>query len=364
MDSADAGGHAPARHRRTFRPHLARDILGGEGVWALAALVLTLAAAHAWHVFARRSADFDVFLAAGHRFIAGEALYRLSDGHYAFKYAPASALLFAPFALLPRQAAVLAWEAISVGCLVCFLRFSSLQMPWRPRSSESALVLLLILPFAVHLFGLAQCDAALLFAVAHSERRARRHPIVSGALLALACSLKPPFIALVALASARRELRRVAAFAACALALLWLPALRYGTLGNWHLLASWRDLLAATTPALLCDRQNQSAASIACTFFGRPGGASFAWAMALIAGTTLIAMAGATLVAWRRSEQLGRVAALCALLYCTAFFSPLGWRTNLLAAAPAFHLLVHFAWSTSAALRRCARAATGVVLLA
>jgi hypothetical protein len=53
--------------------------------------------------------DLEVFHRAGARFIRAEALYRADDGHFEFKYLPASAALFAPLSLLPLGIAKLFW---------------------------------------------------------------------------------------------------------------------------------------------------------------------------------------------------------------------------------------------------------------
>lgn len=42
-------------------------------------------------------ADFQVFYTAGERFLAGESLYQAADGHYQFKYLPASAPFLSPW---------------------------------------------------------------------------------------------------------------------------------------------------------------------------------------------------------------------------------------------------------------------------
>ncbi|MDD8029884.1 MAG: hypothetical protein PHE62_10090, partial [Acidobacteriota bacterium] len=56
--------------------------------------------------------DFNVNYAAGDRLVHGETLYRASDEHYQFKYAPFCAMIYAPLSLLPPAAARAIWYAL------------------------------------------------------------------------------------------------------------------------------------------------------------------------------------------------------------------------------------------------------------
>src|SRR6187399_2913749 len=83
--------------------------------------------------------DFDVYRTAAFRALAGENLYRVTDGHYQYKYLPAFAFVMAPFTKIDFNVARLIWYAITVGILCVFVRWSVLAVPDR-RLSEPWLV--------------------------------------------------------------------------------------------------------------------------------------------------------------------------------------------------------------------------------
>ena len=284
--------------------------------------------------------DFQVFHRAAARFLDAEPLYRLDDGHYAFKYAPAVAMGLAPLRLLPPAAAALAWSLLSALALAGFMAWASRRLGAPAAASTHLAVLVLTLPFSLHLFPLGQMEAVLLWLVARSEDQARRRPWLSGALWAAASLAKPPFLLLGVAALGLRQWRRLAALGVFLAAGLTAPALRYGLSGALAELAAWRGLLAATTPGLLCDVQNQSAWSIACTWLARPPGPAYVMALGAVALVGTAGAAAAVALAWRRDRQAGAFAAQAAALWLTGFLSPLGWRTNLLGAIPALYLLM------------------------
>ena len=63
-------------------------------------------------------ADFAVNYRAGQRLEAGETLYQTADGHFMFKYLPASALVYLPLGHLPIEIAKATWFAISLLALI------------------------------------------------------------------------------------------------------------------------------------------------------------------------------------------------------------------------------------------------------
>jgi hypothetical protein len=314
----------------------------------LAAALLLMAAAAWWLGWLRAEragtpwmggVDFQVFHRAAGRFASGEPLYRPGDGHYAFKYAPAVAMLLAPLRLLPPAAAALAWGLVSALALAGFMVWSARRAGAGAAWSHLA-VTVLTLPFSLHLFPLGQMEAVLLWLVSRSEEQAERRPWLSGALWAAAALAKPPFLLLAPAAVGLRQWRRLVALAVFLAAGLAAPALRYGLSGALAETGAWRGLLAATTPGLLCDPQNQSAWAIACTYLARPPGPGYAVAAGAVALLGTAGAAGAAALAWRRQRPAGALASQAAALWLTAFLSPLGWRTNLLGAIPALYLLV------------------------
>ncbi len=90
--------------------------------------LLLVAVVVAVYLFGIRTdmSDFGVCFQAGGRILAGETLYRASDGHLQFKYAPAAAMAYAPFSLLPWEAAKAVWFLVMAACLAGILKILSL----------------------------------------------------------------------------------------------------------------------------------------------------------------------------------------------------------------------------------------------
>ena len=296
--------------------------------------------------------DLEVLLTAGERALRAEPLYRLSDGHWCFKYAPPAALLLAPLSLLPSRAAALLLALGSLVGLFVILRWGASHAhssgrnearrptgarPWS-RLTPHLAVVALSLPFTLQLFTYGQIDALLVALVVVSEVTAARRPLLSGVLLALACLFKLPFLLLLAVPLAWREWRRLAGFAAGLALALAVTALLYGPAGLLAELHAWRGLLATTTPRLLCNPQNQSLWAVVCTYAARPeeGVRYLAWVAT--GGLALAALLGWLALAGSPGRR--RFSVVAASLYATAALSPLGWRTNLLAAIPLLHVLV------------------------
>ncbi len=331
--------------------------------WWLAFAFLAVAVVDQALANTRSGIDFAVFVRAARRIVAGEDLYQIADGHYAFKYLPPAALAFVPFALLPERVAWAAWNLLSALALVRLMRFSAEARRPAPGVLGHLLVLLLVMPFYAHLFFLGQCDAVLLGLVVESERRAERQPALSGALLAAAMLVKPPFALVGLVALARRQGRRLWVAASAGLGLLALPVLRYGVAGELEQLHAWRALLAASTPGLLCDPQNQSVFAVACTYLATPAEAaarSTASAAVMgLAATGAVAVAGWAIT--RTDKAFGAFVAFAGALWLVAFLSPLGWRTNLLGMIPLFYLALALA---RCGATRALRWGGGVVLAA
>jgi hypothetical protein len=330
---------------------------------AALAVLYGVAALHGWYYKAKDGRDFGVVLTAGARALRGETLYRLGDGHWCYKYSPPVALLAAPLSLLPPRVASLLLALASAAALVAISLWAAERLDARARSLTHLAVAVLAAPYTLHLFQLGQLDAVLVAGVVASERLARRRPALSGLLLALPCLVKPPLLLLLAVPVLWQEGRRLAGFAATAGLAAGLFLLRYGAGGFLAEVRGWRALLAATTPGLLCDRQNQSLWAVTCTFLAPPSARGFraaALGLALVFTAALAALAAAA----ARDRLRARFLVAAAALYAAAPLSPLGWRTNLLGAIPLLYLLVQQARQAGSRGVRRASLAAGLVVLA
>ena len=311
-----------------------------SAAWWRAGLILLLAVlvAHTWLL--KPGGDFHVFWVAGRRTLDGVFPYQAADGLYPFKYAPPVALILAPLALLPERLANGLWLVLSAVGLLRLVRWSQATLGGGPDARRELFLLVALLPFVTHLLGLGQSEGLLLWLMAESEDRRARTPLLSGGLWAVACLFKPPFAVFLGLVVWRRELRRGLGLAAGLAGSFALLALVLGPAATVGQLAAWRSLLAESTPAATCGAQNQSLVALVCstTSLG-PGDPGFLAAVALAAGC--LGGAGIAAVVWcaRRSPAEGERLAVALTFHATALFSPLGWRTNLLALAPALALL-------------------------
>jgi len=321
----EAASAAPVRSERLAR-------------WLLLAL-LALSIVQPW--LRKEPFDLEVFRLAGERLRLGETLYRASDGAMPFKYSPPVALLFVPLTWVSVRTGYLCWLLLSAAALLRVLTWSQRALGGVPDARREVLILLLCTPFVAHLLYLGQCDALLLFLAVQSEAVRRRAPVGSGLLLALAALVKPPFLLFGLLAGARRERRRIVGLVA---GLVVAFSLTVAVLGPGRAAAettAWRALLAETTPGALCGIANQGLAGLVCTYLGQQPGS---WGFPVAAGGVALALACGVVWVIRRIRRgtpaLADGLAVAMTFYGTAFLSPLGWRTNLLALIPVLALLI------------------------
>jgi len=308
------------------------------------------------------SIDFAVFRRAGERFLHGEDLYR-GDEFFSFKYAPAIAAFFVPFALLPHRLGWLVLNLLSGAVLVGVLRWGARCLRARPGFLHLALVLAMTAPYYGHLFWLGQTDALLLGLAVASETLARRRPWLSGALWALACVAKPPFLVLLLPSTIHKQWRRIGALAAAVPLWIAFGAARYGVTGGARELGNWYRTLGGQAPELICWEFNQSAFALSCTWFGPAGSPRFVFGLGLVAAVVVGGGLVLARVAARNDRARGSFALFGFSLYLVAFLSPLGWNTNLLAALPLATGLAFVATEEPGPLRHWAIAACMLVAL-
>ncbi|MFL5319174.1 MAG: glycosyltransferase family 87 protein, partial [Myxococcaceae bacterium] len=244
--------------RRAFTQPMTRN------AWAILALILLAFSISAWAT--KPLIDFHVFHTAATRALGGEALYRESDGDMPFKYAPVIAILIAPMGSIPERAAAFLWLVATALLLIRFIDYARARYFPEAPVWATALVVFFVLHFHRHLLELGQCDVLILALAAESEIQRARRPLLSGALLALTCLFKPPFLLFAALALLFREGKRLAAFGAALAVGAVVPILRYGFDGNLEQLHAWRETLARTTSPMFCALDNQSVFGLVCRY--------------------------------------------------------------------------------------------------
>lgn len=345
-------------------------LIGNRRAWL--AVLLVAAAALSFHLRAGRSMpDFQVYRTAATRVVAGEPLYRASDGHWQFKYLPAFAFVVAPLSLFPAPDAArttqprgrdynpwsdtarVAWFGCSVLLLVALLTLSIRLLP-RERGRDVRLdeqrptrltrtgaivgvTILALGKFYARELELGQTNILLAVVVLLAVRASKAgREWVSGALFAAATVVKPYAIVFLPYLVARRRWRACAALAGVLAAALVMPVLRYGFTGNAALLAGWLSTVTSSTAPNLAVSDNISIAGMFAKWLGV--GAPARW-LALATALVLVAACVRTLLATPAGDCPDYFDAAL-LLTLIPLLSPQGWDYVLLLATPAVMLLL------------------------
>ena len=275
--------------------------------------------------------DFGVCYQAGGRILAGETLYRASDGHLQFKYAPLSAVLYAPLTLLPRRTADAVWFAVILGLLLtCFaLAYRALAPPRRSAAFLLGLSVLVLGKFIGREFILGQVNLlilSLILAALLAFQKGRDGQ--AGLLWALSLFFKPYALVFLPYFILKKRFRMAAAGLLTAAAGLALPALFYGWSGNGRILGEWVRTLRQSTAVLLEVGDNASLYAFLAKHLG-PGALSTGLFLGLAA---LLALS----VLWLLNTTRGGIAPypetldFAYLLVLVPLLSPLGWYYNYL----------------------------------
>lgn len=302
---------------------------------AWVAVLVLVAAAVALGAHPRRAIDLKVYLLAAERFLDAAPLYRHTDGAMPFKYAPATAWLFAPLTLLPSSAAAVLWNLLSVAALwgTARLWFARLRTPTaRARGMWLGGLVALVHPLLLELHY-AQVDLAMLWLLTVTLCTSERRPAVAGITLALACLLKPPAL-LVALPLLARRHWRALLVAAAGGASMFLPVVaRYGARGAIEAVQAWTSLTSATTAPWILGHNPQGLPTLLLSLFHGDGMEPAPAAM-MAAQLVATALFVAALAAARPHPD----AADALVLLGVALLSPLAWRANFVLAFPALLL--------------------------
>lgn len=310
----------------------------------------------------REMPDFEVYYRAGTRTMAGEALYRVEDGHYQDKYLPVFGILAAPLALLPPTSAKIVWFYASIGAIAALVAMSLAFLPKQKRSRAllASVTSLAMLKFFARELNLGQCNVLMgVLVVAGFMLLARERGAPAGLVFALSVAVKPYAVVVLPYLLLKRRATAALAFIACLLAALILPAAIYGWGGNLMQLAAWLRTVTASTPDNLLNQDNVSIWAMWAKWLGA-GLLASALAMATIAALGVVFLA--LLVRGRavpRSEYLE----MAALLMLLPLLSPQGWDYGLLLATPAVMLLINEFPGLPTAVRAASGAAVAVMAL-
>lgn len=187
----------------------------------------------------RPMGNFEIFRAASRHLLSGQDLYAEYPGELQdrYKYSPAFAVLFAPFAWLPWPLALFLWSALNA--LVLFVAIEG-ALPARPALIAAAFLLPEILRAMQNGQSNALVAGLIIFCFVYLERD--RPWRAAGAAVVGACVKIFPLAALSFAISRRRTIRTGAAAAIWGVALLFLPLLivdRASLLAQYR---SWRGV--------------------------------------------------------------------------------------------------------------------------
>jgi hypothetical protein len=335
----------PADHRR--------PIVGLAIVVLVAALVLAF-------TVSPKMPDFEVYWRAASRALAGEPLYRPEDGHWLFKYLPVFALVTAPMAWLPVQAAKAIWFSATLAALMLLLHVSLSLLPRLRKPGWWLVVATLVVmgKFYAHELTLGQSNLLMAAAAAGALLAMKRHrEVLAGALAVVAIVLKPYAVILLPWLLARRKLGSIVSAAVGLTVALLLPMARYGVEGAVRLHLDWWHTVVTSIEPNLLNADNVSWVAMYSRWFG-PGPAARWFA----AGTTFVAFA-LVIDVYRRRRSIAFPELLEGglLLTLIPFLSPQGWDYTLLVATPAVLCLVNHEQELPGVLRLGAIAAMAVV---
>ncbi|MFL5262530.1 MAG: glycosyltransferase family 87 protein [Anaeromyxobacteraceae bacterium] len=307
----------------------------------LVALGVALAALAA-RATVRPGVDFGVFHAAGARFRAGLDLY-LPPAQFPYRYAPAVAALFAPFATLPFPLARAVWAAVNAAIVLGVAIALDRRLGSRAPLAVPLSWALLAQPLAQEL-SYGQVDLLVLaLALTAFELDRRGHEVTGGALVAAAAALKVAPAVLAVDWAVRRRWRPFAGAAVAGAVLAAVTAARYGVPGALEQHAHWYATQSSDVQYMVDALRNQSLWAMSRTLgLGNAGGA--------LASLGLIALAAS---ARGRRRQLVLLAAI-------PLVSGYGWPQLFILAVP----LLAETIAAGGATAWIAACATGAVSLA
>jgi hypothetical protein len=316
-----------------------------KALYALGAVILVVLFCIIYLGWVRTDmSDFGVCYKNGSRILQGETLYRISDGHLQFKYAPVSALIYAPLALLPYEAAKAIWYILELCLLFATFWISYKLLPSRLKGPVFVLGLsfLILLKFIGREIELGQVNILIIFILtAMLAAELKKHDTTAGILWAISLFFKPYALILLPYFILRKRLKLIAVGSFILILGLALPIAYFGFQGNIIVLKEWISTLSKSTPGLLAVGDNASLYAL--IWKTLPGHhetlIQIIWIICglIAAGALLWMMRRARLQVSHAPEVLD-VAFLFVLI---PLFSPLGWYYNYLYSTLAVVLLMN-----------------------
>lgn len=301
----------------------------------------------------RTQGDFNVYYRAGHRVLAGLAVYPPDDSDR-FLYALIFAIAFAPLAALPRHLAQFIFFAVNAFALVEFVLGAGVLLFGRERRLPAELVVvpvLLTFRFVGNNIEHGQINlptlALIVWTIIYSRES---RPRAAGVMLAAAILIKP-FALLAAIHLAiRRRFDTLGWAIAAAAALLVVPVVVFGVHGWLEQTRGYIVAITSMTNRYRTMLTNQSAVSAVARMMSlASGSAAEASATPTIVGMSLeIALVAAvSLWDWMSGESklLRGQLALCGLFCLMCSIAPISWKSYYAAMVVPYMALVAALWT-------------------
>jgi hypothetical protein len=325
-NSITLSGTLKAMTIRTFRQSAALRALGA--VLLLAVLTLGYLVA-----IRKDMTDLGVCYKAGQRIRAGEMLYRASDGHLQYKYAPVAACFYGIFAFFPWETAKILWYLLSLAALAAtgWLTYRLIPEPKKKAGFILGMTFLVMLKYLGRELQLGQVNILIIFMLtAMSVLFIAGKDFWSGVVWGVSLIFKPyALVFLPYFALKKRGKVLIGGLAAVAAGLI-VPAIDYGVRGNWEILKAWKSSLSQSTPVLLTVGDNSSLfAFVLKVLHGQwnPGAIAVLSLSASAIGLGFLYMMFKKKTVDPRTSEVTELAFLFVLI---PLFSPLGWYYNYL----------------------------------
>ena len=294
--------------------------------------------------------DFEVYWTAAGRALRAEALYRVDDGHYQFKYLPAFAVVTSPMSLVSLAVAKAAWYGISVSVLLALLAATLKVLPERRRPTWFIVTVMIVAmgKFYAHEVELGQVNLLFTLLIVFAILEVRRdRPAMAAAFCVCAVIVKPYAVLFLPWVAWRGGWRAAVSASVGMVMVLAIPVGLYGIGGTVELHRAWWVTVTTSTAPNLLNPDNVSVAALTAKWIGIGGRASVA-----AAAISLLLLAVAAVVIVRGSAiNHGEALEGALLLTLVPLLSPQGWDYVFLVATPAMALFANYHWELPSAQR-------------
>lgn len=298
--------------------------------------------------------DFHVCYQGGKRIIAGETLYRESDGHMQYKYSPASAVFFALFALLPSEVAKLIWYYSQLFLFFLVLTFSYEVLPSKLKKKEAVLIFtfLITLKFLAREVELGQVNILIIFFLVISLiALLKERDIEAGVFWGLSLLFKPYALVFLPYFLLKKRVKVIVSGVGMVVVGFFLPVLFYGFEGNMVVLSEWQQTLSVSTLRLLSVYDNASLHAFFLKILPVELG-TLVWIFILFCSIVIgFSFLWIMIRGDREALKKPEVLEFSFLLVLIPLFSPLGWYYNYLHSLLAVVVLLHILGKLPSVLR-------------